>query len=286
MNDTIKKMVQAYRSPVSELTKLREVIQHAALLGLERSGFFGKAAFYGGTALRILYGLDRFSEDLDFTLLQQEPNFDLQPYLDSLARELSSFGFKMDVTKKDKSVETSVLSAFLKVNTIQLLLSIGEEKGSKKVNHNEKIQIKLEIDTQPVPTFRAENKLVLTPFPFYVLTLQQGDLFAGKMHALLYRAWKGRVKGRDWYDLSWYIQQKIPLHLATLQALMQQAGHLPKNKHLNRQAVMDQVKEKSQSIDWKAAQDDMRSFIADPQRLNIWSPKFFSDLIEHLLVED
>lgn len=285
MNESIKKMVDAYQSPLSQTTKLREVIQHAALLGLERSGFFSKAAFYGGTALRILYGLDRFSEDLDFTLLKAEENFDVQPYLQALERELNSFGFKLNISKKEKSLKTSVQSAFLKINTMEFLLAIGDEKGSKKTNHNEKIQIKLEIDTQPIPDFRVQNRLVINPLPFYVLTLHPGDLFAGKMLAILYRAWKGRVKGRDWYDLNWYIQQRIPLHLKPLQTLMQQTGQLSSDQTLTKEALIHLIKAKIATIQWEDAKQDMRGFITDPKRLDIWSAHFFSDLIDYLEVE-
>ena len=226
----IKSIFNRYdKSKISEQTKIREILQQTALLGLERQGFFEKAAFYGGTALRILYGLDRFSEDLDFTLLKPNDNFDFTPFLEGMRRELSSFGFNMEVTKKVKSVETSIVSAFMKMNTIELYLTIGEETKAKSVTHNKKIQIKLEVDINPPPHVRFENHLVLNPVTFYVLTLHKSDLFAGKMSAILYRSWKGRVKGRDWYDLIWYIQNKVPLSLSYLGACMRQAGNLESN---------------------------------------------------------
>ena len=147
-------MLNRYQnSKISEQTKIREILQQAALLGLERHGFFEKAAFYGGTALRILYGLDRFSEDLDFSLLKPDPHFDFAPFLEGLKKELSSFGFDMKVTQKNKNIETSVVSAFMKMNTIKLYLAIGDEKRSNMFNHNEKVQIKLEVDTDPPPYF-------------------------------------------------------------------------------------------------------------------------------------
>lgn len=282
----IKSIYNRYeKSKISEQTKMREILQQTALLGLERQGFFEKAAFYGGTALRILYGLDRFSEDLDFTLLKPDENFDFAPFLEGMRKELSSFGFNMDVTKKVKSVETSVVSAFMKMNTIELYLAIGEETKAKKVIHNEKVQIKLEVDINPPPHVRFENHLVLNPVTFYVLTLHKSDLFAGKMAAILYRAWKGRVKGRDWYDLIWYIQNKVPLSLAYLEACMRQAGNLGPNDSVDRDQLIEMLNVKIQSIDWESAKADMRSFIPDPQRLEIWSPQFFSALVNHLQVE-
>lgn len=285
-NSNITSMFNRYeKSKISEQTKIREILQQTALLGLERQGFFEKAAFYGGTALRILFGLDRFSEDLDFTLLRPNENFDFSPFLEGMRKELLSFGFNMEVTKKVKSIETSIVSAFMKMNTIELYLAIGEESKAKSIIHNEKVQIKLEVDINPPPHVRFENRLVLNPVTFYVLTLHKSDLFAGKMSALLYRAWKGRVKGRDWYDLIWYIQNKVPLSLSYLEACMKQAGNLEPNNSLNSHKLMEMLNAKIQSIDWESAKADMRSFISDPHRLDIWSPQFFSGLINHLQVE-
>ncbi len=277
-------MINQYSdSRINEETKLREILQQAALLGLERHGFFEKAAFYGGTALRILYGLDRFSEDLDFTLFKPDLDFDFIFYLEGMKKELSSFGFEIDVMKKMKTVDTTILSAFMKANTIQLYLTINEE--TKKINHNAKIQIKIEVDIDPPPRFRVTNQLVVNPINFYVNTLHQSDLFAGKMHAILYRAWKNRVKGRDWFDLIWYLQKNIPLSLRYLESCMHQAGNLKLNEQLDRAQVLTLLKNKIQQIDWESAKADVRTFIADPERLKIWSPQFFSDIIEHLKVE-
>lgn len=282
----IKGLYDRYeKSKISEQTKVREILQQTALLGLERQGFFENAAFYGGTALRILYGLDRFSEDLDFTLLKPNKNFDFTPFLEGMRKELFAFGYNMDVSSKVKNIETSILSAFMKINTLELYLAIGQETKGKGIISNEKVQIKLEVDIDPPSHARFENQLVLNPVPFYVLTLHKSDLFAGKMSALLYRAWKGRVKGRDWYDLIWYIQNKIPLSLAYLEACMRQAGNLAPNENLTKNLLIDKVTEKIHSIDWESAKADMRSFISDPQRLNIWSPQFFLGLIQHLQVE-
>lgn len=287
MNELIiKKMANRYqKSKITEQTKIREILQQTALLGLKRQGFFEKAAFYGGTALRILYGLDRFSEDLDFTLLKPDPEFDFAPFLEGIRNELASFGFELEITQKVKTIETSIISAFLKMNTIQLYLAIGDEKKTQSINHNEKIQIKLEVDIDPPLHFRLEEQIVLNPTSFYVTTLHRSDLFGGKMHAILYRAWKGRVKGRDWYDLIWYIQNKIPLSLRYLEECMRQAKNLEPEESLTRDRVLEMLRSKIHGIDWESAKADMRSFIADPERLEIWSPQFFTNLIEHLLVE-
>lgn len=247
--------------------------------------FFEKAAFYGGTALRILYGLDRFSEDLDFILIKPDLNFDFSPYLEGMEKELRSFGFNMEVSTKVKSFETSVVSAFMKINTLELYLSIGEETGSYKPNPDEKIKIKLEVDIDPPPHAQYINELVISPVSFYVLTLKKSYLFAGKMHALLYRAWKGRVKGRDWYDLIWYIQKKIPLSLTYLESCMKQAGNLGPKESLDQERLIQMLKEKIKTLDFESAKMDMKSFIADSEKLNLWTKEFFENLINHLEVE-
>jgi predicted nucleotidyltransferase component of viral defense system len=273
------------KTKIREQTKVREILQQTSLLGLERQGFFEKAAFYGGTALRILYGLDRFSEDLDFTLLKPDLNFDFTPFLEGMKKELLSFGYDMEVQKKEKKTKTNILSAFMKINTIELYLNIGEETRAKNINHNEKIQIKLEIDVDPPLFSRFENHLVLNPVTFYILTLHKSDLFAGKMHAILFRAWEGRIKGRDWYDLIWYIQNEIPISISTLQNCMRKAGHLGVNDFLDREKLIELLNEKIQKIDWESAKSDVRSFIAEPQKLDIWSSQFFLELISHLQIE-
>lgn len=271
---------------ITQQTKIRESLQEMALLGLGRHGFFEKAAFYGGTALRILYGLDRFSEDLDFTLLRPDEQFDFAPYLKGMQNELASFGFEVEIEQKQKNVTTSVISAFMKMNTIKYFLAVQDEKKAKSVNHNEKIQIKVEIDTDPPPYYRVENRLVLNPVSHYVLTLNKSDLFAGKMQAVLYRAWKGRVKGRDWYDLAWYVQNKVPLNLLYLQARMHQTGELKTAETLTRSHMLQMLEEKIHSIDWESAKADIRSFIIEPKQIEIWSPQYFLDLIQHLIIED
>lgn len=284
--DNLKNIISQYeKSKISEQTKIREILQQSALLGLERHGFFEKAAFYGGTALRLLYGLDRFSEDLDFTLLVPNPSFDFQPFLEGMRKELLSLGFQMDVAKKEKTIETSVVSAFMKINTIELFLAIGDAEQAKKTNHNAKVQIKLEVDIDPPSNYRLENHLLVNPTPFYVLTLHKSDLFAGKMAAILYRAWKGRVKGRDWYDLIWYIQNQVPLSLTYLESCLKQSGNLGMKESLNQERLLDMLETKIQSIDWESAKGDMKAFIAEPGRLDIWSPVFFTSLIKKLIVE-
>ena len=284
-NPFIDQLLNQYESKINQQTKLREVLQQAALYGLKRAGFFEKAAFYGGTALRILYGLNRFSEDLDFTLLDKNQDFDFTLYLAGMKQELTSMGFNLDVEKEIKSIDTPIQSAFLKMNTIELLLTIGEGELSQKTNHNQKVQIKLEIDTDPPSAFKWEEKLILNPSPFYVVTLTPSSLFAGKVHAILCQNWKGRVKGRDCFDFIWYVTKKIPINLNYLNAALKQSGFLKEDEIISRDIVVDKLKEKFRSINWQDAKNDVMPFIFDSSVLDIWSPMFFSDLADHLVIE-
>jgi hypothetical protein len=285
-NFFIDRLAKQYENKISEQTKLREILQQAALYGLKRVGFFDKAAFYEGTALRILYGLNRFSEDLDFSLLKKETNFDFSPYLEGLKNELDSMGFNLQIEKKVKNIETVVQSAFLKMNTIELLLTIGEVEKSKKINHNQNVCIKIEVDTDPPGDFKFEEKLVLSPSPFYVLTLAPSFLFAGKVHAILCRSWKGRIKGRDYYDFAWYITKKIPLNLEYLNKALQQSGFLLGDEFLSKEILIRKLIEKFQSINWEDAKNDVKPFVFDSSVLDIWSATFFSNLCDFLIVEN
>lgn len=281
----IRDLINTYRaSPLKKKDILREILQQSALLGLARLRFFEHAAFYGGTSLRILYGLDRFSEDLDFSLLKPDDQFNFKPFLDGLEREMHSFGFHVEVREKKK--EAPILSAFVKSNTMKLLLTIEEEQFNRKgVHPEEKIAIKLEIDTNPPLGFRTETKLVLNPTPFYVLTYCLSDLFAGKMHAILCRNWKTRVKGRDWYDLVWFIKNGTSIHLSHLANRMNQSGHLPSGSKLDHEMLLNLLEEKIMNIEWEQAKEDVKPFLYNPKLLDIWSKQFFLDLRTHLKSE-
>jgi hypothetical protein len=217
--------------------------------------------------------------------LKSDSQFNFIPFLEGLQKELLSLGFEMEVSQKSKSTETSVVSAFMKANTLKLYLSIGEDVKTQRLDPSEKIHIKLEVDTDPPSYgFQVEDRLVLNPTPFYVSTLHSSELFGGKLHALLYRSWKGRVKGRDWYDLIWYIQNQIPVNLRYLEACMRQTGSLKVEGHLTKQDLIELLQDKIQKIDWESAKADVRPFIVEPERLDIWSAAFFSELIQSLLV--
>lgn len=258
---------------------LREILQEIALVGLWRGKLFEHAAFYGGTALRILYNLDRFSEDLDFTLIEPKLNWDWHSYGEAMITELLSYGFEATFVEKEKKTQTAVKSAFLKTSTTQELLKIGIHSDLLKGVHRDTlIRIKIEIDTDPAPGLTYEQKYISQPIPVSIRCVNEDSLFACKMNAAFFRAWKGRVKGRDWYDMVWFIRKKIPLNLQLFSSLIGQ------KKVLSRSEFLEMAYERIDRLDIQAAIDDIIYFVRDQDAIKrTWSKEFFRHWIENIL---
>ena len=263
---------------------LREIMQEVALAGLYRGGFFEKAAFYGGTALRIFHGLDRFSEDLDFSLLQPDPDLSLDKYLDAIQTEFQALGMQVSVKEKKKAKDTHVDSAFLKSETIWKELVLEGIIPQSGLSQQASIKIKIEVDTVPPIGFETEEKLLLRPFSFYVKCFTLPNLFAGKMHALLFRKWKENVKGRDWYDFEWYVKKGVVMNLKHFIERAQGSGDLADEK-LTEQQFRKLLTDRINSVDMEKVKADAVRFIPDGTRLDIWSEKYFSDLAGHLKLD-
>jgi predicted nucleotidyltransferase component of viral defense system len=287
MNEAIRQILANYeiRSVEDSLRALREVMQEIALLGLWRSKFFENAAFYGGTALRVLYGLDRFSEDLDFSLLEKRKNFDLGDYSEALKRELASFGFAVEIESRPKPASAAIQSAFLKADTRTQMITVEFDKGLvQKVPRNQVLKIKLEIDVDPPPGFATEVRYLLRPVPFSVRTFSLPDLFAGKMHAVLCRGWKSRVKGRDWYDLVWFAAYHPELHLVHLEQRMRQTGHWQGPAPLTAGDLRDLLSNRIEKVDIDQIRREVERFVKDPAALAIWSKEFFLDVASRIKI--
>ena len=288
MNEAVGRMLDRYQcsSLQDYQLALREILQEIALLGLWRSKFFEKAAFYGGTSLRILYGLDRFSEDLDFSLLSPAMHFDLSSYTGALLKELAASYRQRCLRKRIKIVESAVQSAFLKTNTISQLLEIQTDKTLVQQGYlGPGINIKLEVDTDPPPGFDTEVRYLLQPIPFAVRTYTLPDLFAGKMHAVLCRRWRNRSKGRDWYDLVWYAANYPKLNLPYLEQRMRQSGHWSKPIPLFAGHFKDLINEAIENLDVKQIRKEVEPFVKEPDQLQIWSREFFREVVERIQVE-
>ena len=281
----IKEWLDTYKPRNKEEASqaLREIMQEIALAGLHRAGFFEKAAFYGGTALRIFYGLDRFSEDLDFSLLEVDSDFSLNKYLDAVLAEFESLGMQVSVREKQKTNQRNIESAFLKSETIWKELILEDIIPQSGLDQKANILIKLEVDREPPLGFQTEERLLLKPFSFYVKCFTISDLFAGKMHALLFRKWGSNVKGRDWYDMEWYIKQGFNLNLNHFLLRAQDSGDWEKETITN-EDFRELLCARIDTVDMTRVKADIRRFIPDQKVLDIWSAKYFHDLGKHLKI--
>jgi predicted nucleotidyltransferase component of viral defense system len=284
MNPAILSMLERYKCATSREYEnaLKEIIQEVALLGLWRSKFFEHAAFYGGTALRILHGIDRFSEDLDFSLLRPRKDFRLAPYLKAVEAELEAMGFGVTVEEKKKGIDTAIDSAFIKAGTREHLLKIKVPHAvSSPVPSGSLLSIKLEVDTDPPGGFETEARALLQPIPFSVGAYRKPDLFAGKLHAVLQRKWKNRVKGRDYYDFVWYVARDVPVRLTHLEQRLRQSGAWDRGE-LRLKDLVRLLSERFEELDVELAKKDVLPFLRDPAAVELWSRDFFLSLLPRL----
>ncbi|WP_288286646.1 nucleotidyl transferase AbiEii/AbiGii toxin family protein [uncultured Prevotella sp.] len=249
---------------------LYEVMQQVVLSGLYRGGFFKEAAFYGGTCLRIFHGLRRYSEDMDFSLLAKNPDFTLEPYFPAIIEEARLLGRTVTITKKDKRTFGKVESAFLKDNTDVYNLTFQTEKALK---------IKIEVDVNPPLEFSTEQKLLMQPFSFTTRCFTLPDLYAGKMHALTFRAWKNRIKGRDWYDFEWYVRNRVTLDFEHLKVRTKEFNDIDLTKEL----FLELLKERISKADIDVVKADVIPYIIDKRELDIWSNDYFLQLADMIV---
>ena len=249
-----------------------EVNQQVLLAGLYSGGFFESAAFYGGTCLRIFHGLQRFSEDMDFSLLAQDDAFDFSKYFQPIVDAFALVGREVEIKKKDKKNFGKIESAFLKDNTDVYDVMFQTEKS---------IKIKIEVDTYPPLNFKTEQKLLLQPHSFMTRCFTLPDLLAGKIHALVYRAWKNRVKGRDWYDFEWYVRHNVPLDFVHLAERCKQFN----DEDITLEQFKEKLKERLSTADIKQVKEDVLPFVRNPKELDIWSNDYFVQLAGMVIIE-
>lgn len=281
----IEQMINKYTPKTLEDKKniVKEVLQEVVLAGLSRTDFFQHAAFYGGTALRILYGIDRFSEDLDFSLLVNDESFDINKYLKPISDVVNSMGLKFHISKKEKIKETNIDSAFIKANTKETFMTIfANSEDYKQIIHNEKIIIKFEVDINPPLYATTELKYRLLPFPYQVRVYDKESLFAGKIHAVIARSWKNRIKGRDLYDYIYYMSLNTKVNLKHLEARLKQTKTIAKDLVLTKALLIELLNNRFDYIDYEKAKDDVKPFIKDQSSLELWSSNFFKSITESL----
>lgn len=258
---------------------LREIVQEILLSGLSRAGFFRQAAFSGGTALRIFHGLDRFSEDLDFSLKKASTSFDLNVYLPILEKEIGSYGLSLASEPRGEKRGTAIQSAFFKGSTKGLMLSVFSDNPHINTLHpGELIKVKLEVDVDPPDLAQFENQFRLLPFPYEVTLYDPPSLFAGKIHAVLCRAWRDRVKGRDLHDYVFHLAQETVVNLPHLVERLRRSGFLAQNQNLDLHGLKELLCKRFEAIDFDSAKKDVFPFIQNPLALDLWSAEFFCQI--------
>ncbi len=287
-NDLIIKMLESYgcRQDQDYVNALREIMQNVTLLALSRTDFFSHAAFYGGTALRILYGLNRGSEDMDFSLLKVDNSFDLGDYSTAIETEFSSFGLHASFKQKQKTGNANIQSGFLKANTQIQLLSVGLDKSlAGRFYSGDEIKIKVEVDVVPPHGGSTEIKYVFQPLPFSIRSCTLPTLLAGKLHAVLFRGWKSRVKGRDWYDLAWYAGNHPEYDIRHLENRSRQSADYSDEQELTNEKVHELLIAKLNTIDIEEMKKDVQPFLRNPHDIDCWSKDFFHDVFGRLIAK-
>ena len=285
MNNTLKQMIERYnpKNINEETNAIKEILQEIILCGLSRSNFFNKAAFYGGTSLRIFYGLNRFSEDLDFALIEPNPNFDLTEHFTYIKNEILSYGLNLDINYKKKTQDSNISSAFLKGDTKEVILTFFPNEDFKNLNNMLKnIKIKFEIDINPPMGATYEFKYKLLPSPHQIRLYDAPSLFAGKIHAIICRGWKNRVKGRDLYDYVFYLSLNIKVNLTLIKNKLIESNYISKNTNLTINKLKEILNEKFKEIDYENAKEDVFPFISDNNSLDIWSSEFFIEITKNI----
>ena len=286
MNNAIEAMLARYNPKNNDEREsaIKEILQEIALAGLSRGGFFEKAAFYGGTCLRIFHGLNRWSEDLDFALLSKESDFRLDEYFPALEKEFKSYGIDISVEEKKKDDDSLVRSAFLKGSTLTLMMSFfPKSEDARRVVPNQKIKIKFEIDADNPSGGITEWRYKMLPAPYEVQIFDESTLFAGKIHAIICRAYKNRVKGRDYYDYLFYIGKGSKFNLRYLEnKLKNTGGKIGSDETLSLEKVKELLKDRFETVDYESAKEDVSSFIADKEQLKLWKKELFLSTLSEL----
>lgn len=284
MNSVLKNMLDKYeiKNSIDETNAMKEIIQEIVICGLSRGGFFNEAAFYGGTALRIFYGLNRFSEDLDFALLKPNKDFDLSKYFPYIEKEVQAYGLNLSITEKEKTKDSNIMSAFLKGDTKEHILMFFPNENMQNTTSLKNIKIKFEVDINPPSGAKYDLKYKLLPSPHQVKLYDEASLFAGKIHAILCRNWNYRTKGRDLYDYIFYLSKNISVNLELVKEKLIDSNVLKGNDNFDINVLKEMLTAKFNEINYNDAKEDVIAFIEDKDSLNLWTKEFFIEITKNL----
>ena len=271
------------QNPVDSVNLARQYMQEIALSGLYRSGFFGYAAFQGGTSLRIFHELDRFSEDLDFCVVKEGHKVELERISGYLKDEIESFGLSFTIQIRDKE-DGNICGFRIKGNTLDMLEVMGfPERIMKAIHPKAMTDVKIDIDKETPGGFGIEHFYKTYPFHYGATLLDFPSLFAGKTSAVITRHWRNRVKGRDLYDFEWYIGKGVPVNMRFLESNLMREG-LVDQSGLDRDALLKILEDRFNTIDYQSALQDVSMFIPDDRIPADWNPEHFIDLSKRLKV--
>lgn len=284
MNSVIKNMLDKYeiKNSIDEMNAIKEIIQEIVICGLSRGGFFEEAAFYGGTALRIFYGLNRFSEDLDFALIKPNVEFDITKYFAYVEKEIKAYGLNLSISEKEKNNKSNIVSAFLKGDTKEHILIFFPNENMENVTSLKSIKIKFEVDVNPPKGANYELKYKLLPSPHQVKLYDESSLFAGKIHAILCRNWNLRTKGRDLYDYVFYISKNTKVNIELVRNKLIESKVITSKTKFNIENLKEMLNNKFKEINYKLAKEDVLPFIEDKESLDLWSEEFFIEISKNL----
>ncbi|KZD16155.1 MAG: hypothetical protein AO396_04900 [Candidatus Fermentibacter daniensis] len=285
MNTILAQMVAGRRSAgaVRFAYALRESIQQIVLLGLWRARFFENASFYGGTALRLVHGMDRFSEDLDFSLLEPDHSFDMASWEMPVIRELGAFGIDAAVSPAKGKPPSPIRRIIVTMNERSAFIEAGaSEPEYLSIPPKRLLKVRLEADVMPATGFLTVPGYIYSPLPFQVRCHSLPDLFASKMHAVLSRRWRNRVKGRDWHDMVWFAAHHPDLHLDYLTEKMKLSGEIGARETLDERTFRSRMVAAIDNLDIDSAIRDVEAFVTDPAALAVWSKDFFRSVAERI----
>ena len=275
MNSILNNMLAKYdiKNTTDEINAMKEIIQEIVICGLSRSGFFGEAAFYG---------LNRFSEDLDFALLGPNTKFDLNKYFPFIEKEVMAYGLNLNIITKEKTKESNILSAFLKGDTKEHIFIFFPNENMKNVTSLKNIKIKFEVDTNPPPGATYEFKYKLLPSPHQVRLYDEPSQFAGKIHAILCRNWNYRTKGRDLYDYIFYLSKETKVNLALIKSKLVESKVISEKSKFDIDILKNLLNTKFKEINYTDAKEDVIAFIEDKESLSLWNTDFFVEITKNL----
>lgn len=288
MNSVLQNMLSKYeiKNTIDETNAMKEIIQEIVLCGLSRGGFFNEAAFYGGTALRIFYGLNRFSEDLDFALLEPNTEFDLSKYFSFIEKEVQAYGLNLTISEKIKIQESNITSAFLKGNTKEHILIFFPNENMQNITSLKNIKIKFEVDINPPSGAKYDFRYKLLPSPHQVRLYDESSLFAGKIHAILCRNWQYRTKGRDLYDYIFYLSKNTKVNIKLIREKLIDSNFFKKEDDFGIDILKELLNKKFSEINYTNAKEDVIVFIKDKDSLNLWSEEFFKEITKKLMISE